>query len=328
MSRGRATLFGRLLQLLVVFLAVLVARPAAADEDPPLGDEHIILRTVAGDMVLGLFPSVAPRTVEQLVKLVRAGVYDGTAFVRIEPNFVVQLSAHWDRTTPVTDAQKELIHKIPAEFSETVKHKRGSLSMAREDKDINSAETSFSVLLAPAPHLDGKYTIFGKLIAGEAVLEQMLRVPRGAANRPVVRLDVLRAEVVTKDQLAAARIAPERAVNVPKELAATAVGAASDPARAAAGATAGAIESGRTEIAVCVAFICFVGLASFFLQGKVPATVHGSLNLVIVLIGAFVLVIVLMPVGRRMPWLAAAMFFGLIGLFKVLGRFESPAVRK
>jgi hypothetical protein len=52
--------------------------------------------------------------------------------------------------------------------------------------------------------------------------------------------------------------------------------------------------------------------------------VHGSLNLVVVLVSAFVLVVVLMPRGQRHPWLACGLFFGLVGLFKVLGRFERP----
>src|SRR6185369_7440944 len=107
------------------------------------------------------------------------------------------------------------------EFS-SIRHVRGVLSMAREDADINSAETSFSILLGPAPHLDGKYTVFGRLEAGEAVLEEMVKVPRGALMRPVTRLDVTRAEVIPASELGKAVIAPARAVAIPAGAAAAA----------------------------------------------------------------------------------------------------------
>jgi cyclophilin family peptidyl-prolyl cis-trans isomerase len=280
-----------------------------------------VLHTIAGDLVLVLYPGVAPQTVAQILELVRAGVYDGTAFVRVEPGFVAQLSAANDRTTPLDAKQQALVHKIPAEFSKLL-HVRGVLSMAREDADVNSNETSFSILLGPAPHLDGKYTIFGRLESGDAVIEEMLRVPRGAMLRPSVRLDVIKAEVVSASALASMDLVPARPVVVPEG-----VTAAVENAVAMASTTVGG-PSGRdvgAVVAYCLAFMCFIGLVSFFLQGRVPSSVHGSLNLIVVLIGGFVLIVVAMPHGQQKPWLATLLFFGLIGMFKVLGRFESPS---
>jgi cyclophilin family peptidyl-prolyl cis-trans isomerase len=315
----------RLVALLALVLAFTFWCSAArADDAPALSEERVVLRTVAGDLVLVLYPGVAPKTVAQILKLVRAGVYDSTAFVRIEPGFVAQVSAANDRTNPLAADQQALIHKIPAEFS-SLPHVRGVLSMAREDADVDSNETSFSILLGPAPHLDKKYTVFGRLESGEAVLDEMLRVPRGPGLRPLVRLEVNRAEVIPASSVATAAIAPARAVAIPEALANAAQSVAPSIGGSGGGDGATPGRNVNPEIAYGLAFLCLVGLASFFLQGRVPSTVHGSLNLVMVLIGAFVLVIVLTPHGHRNPWLATMIFFGLIGIFKVLGKFERPS---
>src|SRR5262249_40386791 len=134
------------------------------------------------------------------------------------------LSAHYDRTIPLNDDQKALVHKLPAEFSK-VRHVRGILSMAREDKDPDSGETSFSILLGPAPHLDGKYTVFGHVEGGDAVLDEMLRVPRGEMKRPIVRIEVTRAEVVSSSALAAMRLVPATAIPLPAGASAAAAAA-------------------------------------------------------------------------------------------------------
>src|SRR6185436_7315530 len=121
----------------------------------------VVLHTIAGDVVLAFYPDAAPGHVQQILALARAGVFDTTHFFRIEPNFVAQISVAEDRTTPLTESQKGLIHKLKAELHPTLKHHRGTLSMAHADGDVDSGETSFSILLADAPHLDGQYTIFG-----------------------------------------------------------------------------------------------------------------------------------------------------------------------
>ena len=69
------------------------------------------------------------------------------------------------------------------------------LSMARADNDLNSGESSFSILLSQAPHLDQKYTIFGKLTGGEDVLKKIEALPLQAGNKPQDRLDIISARV-------------------------------------------------------------------------------------------------------------------------------------
>jgi cyclophilin family peptidyl-prolyl cis-trans isomerase len=286
-----------------VLLAASLSAPAAG---PRLARERVVLRTVAGDVVLALYPDVAPKHVEQFLRLVRLGVYDSTHFYRIEPNFVAQLATALDRTTDLTPEQKAAIHPLPAEFGR-VPHRRGSLSMARRDDDPDSGETSFSVLLANAPHLDGKYTVFGEVESGMGVFDAMCRVPRNG-TQPVVRLEVARAWVVdSPDELEAQDLAAPRPVEVPEAL-----------LPYTAGIHGRALAGGILLMVAC-------GLACFFLAGRLPARVMGSLHLLVVLVGGFLLLVILVPAAQTRAWLALTLFLGLLGVLKLMSRFEAPA---
>jgi cyclophilin family peptidyl-prolyl cis-trans isomerase len=150
------------LLLLLATLACAVGAAAQEPDAPRVAAERIVLRTNVGDMVLALYPDVAPRHTEQLLKLARMGVFDGVNFFRVESTFVAQLSdARYKQPAPSPE-QLEAVHPLQAEFS-GLKHRRGTLSMARYDDRPDSGETSFSILLGDAPHLDGKYTVFGQL---------------------------------------------------------------------------------------------------------------------------------------------------------------------
>src|SRR5262249_52345369 len=109
---------------LVSLAGLLVAAvPVPADQPSPrLAPERIVLHTPAGDAVLALYPDIAPRHVEQILRLVRLGAYDSTHFFRVIPNFVVQLSIVQDRTLPLTAEQRAAIQRIPAEFSSLSHH--------------------------------------------------------------------------------------------------------------------------------------------------------------------------------------------------------------
>ena len=139
--------------------------PAPARKGPPIADERILLRTTRGDLVVGLYDSIAPKHAAQIRNLVRLGVYDSTTIFRIEPGFVAQITNAQNRNKPLTREQSKAITAIPAEFSK-LQHRAGVVSMARDDDDVNSAETSFSFVLGRAPSLDRKYTIIGELEYG------------------------------------------------------------------------------------------------------------------------------------------------------------------
>ena len=141
---------------------VIASGSALFAESPTTSKERIVIRTNAGDLVVVLYPRVAPQHVGQILELVRLGAYDTAEFFRVVPGFLVQTSEVDYRRLPLSEAQRAAIKNIPLELSELV-HRRGMLTMARREDDQNSGRTSFSILLADAPHLDGKYTIFGHL---------------------------------------------------------------------------------------------------------------------------------------------------------------------
>src|SRR5687767_10199166 len=93
-------------------LAIGIAALSACACAEARATEKIILRTVAGDLLLNLQPEYAPEHVRQVLKLARAGVYDGTHFYRVHKGFVAQLSTAHERLVPLTAEQAAAIRKI------------------------------------------------------------------------------------------------------------------------------------------------------------------------------------------------------------------------
>jgi peptidyl-prolyl cis-trans isomerase B (cyclophilin B) len=163
--------------------------------------EVAIIKTSKGEMVLEFWPDVAPKTVENFKKLAKSGFYDGTSFHRIIAGFMAQGG------DPLTkDPAKESAYgtgdpgyKIPAEFNDR-KHERGVVSMARS-ADPNSAGSQFFLMLGTAPHLDGQYTGFGKVIEGVDVLDKIEKVrvvpnAMGEPSKPTERVVVESIKIV------------------------------------------------------------------------------------------------------------------------------------
>jgi cyclophilin family peptidyl-prolyl cis-trans isomerase len=157
--------------------------------------KEVILHTTLGDIVVSLEPELAPEHVRNFLKLTQTGWYDHTIFHRIVPGFVVQGGLGQGRAGNQTHYADKWIHPLKGEFSATRKHIRGVLSMARTD-DPNSALTSFFIVLAPAPNLDGKYSIFGKVVDGFDTLEKMEKVGRGPDGQtPLEKIELIEAVI-------------------------------------------------------------------------------------------------------------------------------------
>jgi cyclophilin family peptidyl-prolyl cis-trans isomerase len=297
-----------ILQVLPALL--LFAAGVAAADDPPRFEprkapERVVFNTAAGDVVLAFYPDVAPGHVRHFLALVGEGAYDTTYFGRLEPGFVLQLYTAEDRRVPLTDPQRALLRPLKAEFSK-LHHRRGTLSMARLDNDPDSASSSFSILLGPAPHLDGNYTIFGEVERGMDVVDELCKVPVDG-NRPKVRLEVRKAVVVPSvEELAKMALVSARPVE-----------ASARPA-----ADTGAVGA---PLAVGLVLIVACGLASFALANRLPGRVLTSLVLVNVLIGSFFLLALLTPLAQTSSVLSIVVFAGMLGTFKMMSRFESPA---
>jgi peptidylprolyl isomerase/peptidyl-prolyl cis-trans isomerase B (cyclophilin B) len=138
--------------------------PLATDPDIPEG-RHVRVDTDEGQFLIELLPEVAPNTVANFKVLVANGFYDGLTFHRVISDFVAQGG------DPLGNGMGGPGYTIKAEFNDA-KHLRGTVAMARSS-DPNSAGSQFYICLSPQPQLDGKYTVFGRVIEGMDVVDRI-----------------------------------------------------------------------------------------------------------------------------------------------------------
>ncbi|MGE5391600.1 MAG: peptidylprolyl isomerase [Deltaproteobacteria bacterium] len=129
-----------------------------------------------------LDPQAAPQTVDNFVKLVEQGFYDGLIFHRVIPGFMVQGGC------PQGTGVGGPGHSIKGEFASNgfnnpLKHGRGVISMART-ANPNSAGSQFFIMVAAAPHLDGDYAAFGKVTEGMEEVDRIVSQPRNHMDKP------------------------------------------------------------------------------------------------------------------------------------------------
>ena len=125
-----------------------------------------------GTIVIDLLPEVAPKHVAQIVALAKAGTYDDVVFHRVIDGFMAQTGdVQFGKAggTPEAGMGQSDMPNLPAEFS-SLSFDRGVVGMARS-QDPDSANSQFFITLAAAPHLDGQYTIVGKVISGMEVVD-------------------------------------------------------------------------------------------------------------------------------------------------------------
>lgn len=154
------------------------APPERFIDDPPerLSAFRAVLDTSMGAIAIEFFPDKAPEHVRQFLRLADAGVYNGMAFHRVAPGFVIQTGALNTKAAPLSEKQQKLVRPLQGEFNDT-KHVKGIVSMARGD-DPASATTSFFICTGTSPALDGVYTAFGRVVDGMPVVEAIEAVPR------------------------------------------------------------------------------------------------------------------------------------------------------
>ncbi|WP_138380009.1 peptidylprolyl isomerase [Luteithermobacter gelatinilyticus] len=111
-----------------------------------------------GRVVIEMYPDKAPKHVARIKELVRAGFYDGLTFHRVIPGFMAQTG------DPKGDGTGGSGQNLPAEFND-LPHLRGTVSMARA-MDPNSADSQFFICFEPAMHLNGQYTVWGRVVEG------------------------------------------------------------------------------------------------------------------------------------------------------------------
>lgn len=162
-----------------------------------------VISTKFGDMVVEFFPNVAPKHVENFQILAEEGYYNGTTFHRVIPGFMIQggdpNSKDLDRMNDGTGGRAGKFFGIgrendpeswtvPAEFNDTP-HQRGTLSMARS-QNIDSGSSQFFICHDNAPFLDGQYTVFGQLISGIEVVDEIVNSERDPRDNPLDRVEM------------------------------------------------------------------------------------------------------------------------------------------
>ena len=139
-------------------LAALVAASLSGAADAASLENTLYMEVKDGRVVIEMRPDLAPKHVAQIKRLTRKGFYDGLVFHRVIDGFMVQGG------DPKGNGTGGSGNKLPAEFSDE-QHVRGTLSMARS-RNPDSADSQFFIMLGRAPHLDGAYSIWGKVVSG------------------------------------------------------------------------------------------------------------------------------------------------------------------
>jgi peptidyl-prolyl cis-trans isomerase B (cyclophilin B) len=173
-------------------------KPAAGPE--PFSTESVaalaayraVIETNLGSITLEFTPEKAPEHVRNFLRLAQAGVYDGMAFHRVAKGFVIQTGYLPSRNQPLSEPQQRRVRNLQPEFND-IPHVKGVVSMARGENPA-SADTSFFIVLGPSPVLDGKYTAFGRVVAGLDVVDAIALVPVNG-EAPVTRVDVRRVTI-------------------------------------------------------------------------------------------------------------------------------------
>jgi peptidyl-prolyl cis-trans isomerase B (cyclophilin B) len=165
------------LTCLAAFVAVLALASACKGSSPMDGlpvrntGHYAIIETERGTIVVELYDKVAPKTVANFETLVNKGFYNGLTWHRVVPDFVVQGG------DPDGTGMGGPGYTVPAEIDKNEHHLRGSLATARTGDQVNpqreSSGSQFYICLKPQPGLDGDYTLFGGVINGMNVVDQI-----------------------------------------------------------------------------------------------------------------------------------------------------------
>ncbi len=143
-----------------------------------------------GNIVLELYPTIAPKHVRNWDSLTAAKFFDSTAFHRVIPGFVIQGGDPNSKKGPRSTwgyGQPWQV-EIPAEFN-PISHQRSILSAAR-DANPNSANSQFFICVAAATNLDGQYTAYGKAISGMNVVDNIVTSPRDGSDNPIQKIEM------------------------------------------------------------------------------------------------------------------------------------------
>jgi len=183
------------------------------EEIMEMKDKAVLISTNSGSLMIQFFPEDAPDTVSNFLELVESGYYDGIVFHRIIPNFMIQAG---DPNTIGPDSDRDTWgqggpgYNINEEFN-TIQHDRGIVSMARSNHP-DSAGSQFFIMHNDDNRLDGKYTVFGRLVPGlPQALDEIANLPTTHGNQPIDASSATIIKAIVIDGFTAANFAgPDR----------------------------------------------------------------------------------------------------------------------
>jgi len=194
-SEGRATTRVTILTATIRDKPPPEVPPFSTYSDEELSAFRAVLTTTYGQIGIEFYPNLAPNHVRNFLRLVDSGVYDGMAFHRVVPGFVIQAGHLPTRREPLTDRQQRFVQNLDPEFNDTA-HVRGIVSMARFE-ELDSASTSFFICIDVAEELDRNYTAFGVVTAGFDVISAIEKTPVDG-EAPIARVEIISASVVRR----------------------------------------------------------------------------------------------------------------------------------
>jgi peptidyl-prolyl cis-trans isomerase B (cyclophilin B) len=173
-----------------------VLPPFTTESVDELKNFQLAIETSMGRIVVEMLPDKAPNHVRHILRLASVGVFDQTSVHRVARGFVLQVGDLNTRKEPLTQKANEFVVPIRAELND-VRHEAGIVSMARGN-EIDSALTSFFIVLGAQPALNGTYTVFGRVVEGMDVVRKIEMVPV-QGETPANRVDVTSMRAIRKN---------------------------------------------------------------------------------------------------------------------------------
>lgn len=180
-----------------------------AEEEPAVqGEPHAVMETDRGTIVIRLLSDLAPMTVDHFVDLAESGFYTRTVFHRVLPSKMIQGGDPNSKDNdPYNDGQGNSGKFLRAEFSSRP-FSRGTVAMARQPGDPNSSSSQFFIVLERSPEWDGDYTLFGEVVEGLEVADEISRTPLSKderlKSRPAVAIRIKKIVIEYREVVAEA----------------------------------------------------------------------------------------------------------------------------
>lgn len=154
-------------------------------------DTEVVFETNLGDITIKLLPEEAPKIAKNFVQLADSNKYDGTIFHRVIDGFMIQGGDYENRNG--TGGKSFNGEELLDEFSPNLSHVRGTVSMANHGPNTNGSQ--FFIVQKDASFLDGRHSVFGQVIAGMDVVDQIAQVNTDAKDMPLENVTILKATI-------------------------------------------------------------------------------------------------------------------------------------